>query len=56
MEKEVKIDIFVNSVMINLNVMVEYGKNEIEKDESLIFDLIDYVSYLEIVILEFKSV
>ena len=55
-EKEVKIDISVNSATTNSNVMVEYGKNEIEKDESLIFDLIDYVSYPETVTLEPKSV
>lgn len=55
-EKEVKIDISVNSATTNSNVMVEYGKNEIGKDESLIFDLIDYVSYPETVTLEPKSV
>ncbi len=54
-EKEVKIDISVNSATTNSNVMVEYGKNEIEKDESLIFDLIDYVSYPETVTLEPKK-
>ncbi len=41
----------VNSATTNSNVMVEYGKNEIEKDMSLIFDLVDYVSYPQIVTL-----
>lgn len=55
-EKEVKIDISVNSATTNSNVMVEYGKNEIEKDMSLILDLVDYVSYPQIVTLKPKSV
>ncbi len=55
-EKEVKIGLSVNSATTNSNVMVEYGKNKIEKDESLLFDLTDYVGYPKTVTLEPKSV
>lgn len=31
-DKEVKVGIFINSVIINLNVIVEYGENKGKKD------------------------
>lgn len=54
-EKEVVIDISLNSATTNSNVVVEYGKNKIEKDDSLTHNIRDYVEYPETVTLEPKS-
>ena len=51
-DKEVKIDVSLNSATTNSNVVVEYGKNEIKKDSSLTFNLEDYVDYPETVTLK----
>lgn len=44
-EKEVKVGNSVNSAKTNSNGVVEYGDNKIKRDESLVFDLKDYVDY-----------
>lgn len=44
-EKEVKVGISVNSAKTNSNGVVEYGANKIKRDESLVYDLKDYVDY-----------
>lgn len=44
-EKEVKVGISVNSAKTNSNGVVEYGDNKIKRDESLVYDLKDYVDY-----------
>ncbi|MGG5359181.1 hypothetical protein IGI57_000124 [Enterococcus sp. DIV0213j] len=54
-DKKVEIDVSVNSATTNSNVIVEYGENEIEKDESLEFDLKDYVEYPEALTLQPNS-
>ncbi|MBO0473887.1 DUF916 and DUF3324 domain-containing protein [Enterococcus ureasiticus] len=54
-DKEVKVEISVNSATTNSNVVVEYGKNDIEKDESLDIDVEEYVDYPETVTLKPES-
>ncbi|MCD5003499.1 DUF916 and DUF3324 domain-containing protein [Enterococcus saccharolyticus] len=54
-EQEVTIDVSLNSATTNSNVVVEYGENNIEKDESLTIDLEDYVEYPKVVTLQPKS-
>lgn len=54
-DKKVEIDVSVNSATTNSNVIVEYGKNDIKKDESLEFDLKDYVEYPEALTLQPNS-
>ncbi|MDA3973107.1 DUF916 and DUF3324 domain-containing protein [Enterococcus thailandicus] len=44
-DKDVTIEVSLNSATTNSNVVVEYGKNEIEKDSSLTLDLEEYVDY-----------
>lgn len=46
-EKNVVVEISVNSATTNSNVVVEYGANDIEKDASLKLSLQDYVEYPE---------
>ena len=54
-ENEVEIGIAVNSTTTNSNVSVEYGENDLEKDESLDHDISDYVNYPDTVVLEPES-
>ncbi|MBO0462417.1 DUF916 and DUF3324 domain-containing protein [Enterococcus sp. DIV1271a] len=54
-DKEVKVDVSLNSVTTNSNVVVEYGENNIEKDDSLDIDIADYVEYPETVTLAPQS-
>lgn len=50
-DNEVKIGISLKSATTNSNVVVEYGENLIEKDDSLMIDLEDHVTYPETVTL-----
>ncbi|EGO7907947.1 DUF916 and DUF3324 domain-containing protein [Enterococcus faecalis] len=54
-DKEVKVGISINSAITNSNVIVEYGENKGEKDQSLAFDIKDYVQYPSSVRLKPKS-
>lgn len=54
-DKEVNVAISVNSAKTNANGVVEYGTTKIKKDESLVYDLKDYVDYPEVVSLKPKS-
>ncbi|EOH97515.1 DUF916 and DUF3324 domain-containing protein [Enterococcus pallens] len=42
-DRNVKVDVTVNSATTNSNVIVEYGKNKIAPDKSLKYNLKDYV-------------
>lgn len=53
--KDVKVNLLINSATTNSNVVVEYGKNNIKKDESLTYDLKDYLEGPESVTLKAKS-
>ncbi|WP_050444156.1 DUF916 and DUF3324 domain-containing protein [Enterococcus faecalis] len=54
-DKEVIVDISLNSATTNSNVVVEYGKNDIKSDDSLTHDISDFVEYPETVTLQPKS-
>lgn len=54
-DDQVLVGISVNSATTNSNVVVEYGENKIKKDDSLDFDLRDYVDYPETVTLPPKT-
>ena len=54
-DKEVKVGISINSAITNSNVIVEYGENKGKKDQSLAFDIKDYVQYPSSVRLKPKS-
>lgn len=53
--EEVEVGISVNSTTTNSNVSVEYGENNLLKDESLVYDIADYVNYPDSVTLAPKS-
>ncbi|MHC5269719.1 DUF916 and DUF3324 domain-containing protein [Enterococcus sp. LJL98] len=54
-DKEVQVGISISRATTNKNVIVEYGPNEIPKDESLAYDLADYLEGPEKVVLKPKS-
>lgn len=54
-DKEVEVGIDISRATTNKNVIVEYGSNDIPKDGSLAYDLSDYLTGPEKVLLKPKS-
>lgn len=54
-DEKVEVGIAINRASTNKNVVIEYGPNDIPKDESLKYDLADYLKGPESVVLEPKS-
>lgn len=55
LDREVKVDVAVNSAKTNSNVIVEYGNNKTKTDKSLKYDLTKSVKAPEQVVLKPKS-
>lgn len=54
-DKEIKVNVDIYRATTNSNGVVEYGKNNSEKDSSLQYDISDYVTYEKKVVIPAKS-